>query len=57
LIAKSTVYFSLPLILNSAGSSSRDPAGTLGFKLTEEFESTAFGKPLKEQRYDLVLTD
>ena len=27
----------------------------LGFKLTEEKESTAFGKPLKEQRYDLVL--
>ena len=26
----------------------------LGFKLTEEKESTAFGKPLKEQRYDLV---
>jgi peptidyl-dipeptidase Dcp len=25
-----------------------------GFKLTEEKESTAFGKPLKEQRYDLV---
>ena len=27
----------------------------IGFKLTEEKESTAFGKPLKEQRYDLVL--
>ena len=27
----------------------------LGFKLTEEKESTAFGKPLMEQRYDLVL--
>ena len=26
-----------------------------GFKLTEEKESTAFGKPLKEQRYDLHL--
>ncbi len=26
-----------------------------GFVLTEEFESTAFGKPLKEQRYDLIL--
>lgn len=26
-----------------------------GFKLTEEKESTAFGKPLKEQRYDMVL--
>jgi peptidyl-dipeptidase Dcp len=26
-----------------------------GFKLTEEKESIAFGKPLKEQRYDLVL--
>jgi peptidyl-dipeptidase Dcp len=25
-----------------------------GFKLTEEKESTAFGKPLREQRYDLV---
>ncbi|HLG38364.1 MAG TPA: GNAT family N-acetyltransferase, partial [Chitinophagaceae bacterium] len=25
-----------------------------GFKLTEEKESTAFGKSLKEQRYDLV---
>lgn len=28
----------------------------VGFKLTEEKESTAFGKPLREQRYDLVLT-
>ena len=26
-----------------------------GFKLTEEKESTTFGKPLREQRYDLVL--
>src|SRR5258708_33317040 len=26
-----------------------------GFQLTEEKESTAFGKPLKEQRYDLVV--
>jgi len=26
-----------------------------GFQLTEEKESTAFGKPLREQRYDLVL--
>jgi len=26
-----------------------------GFRLTEEKSSTAFGKPLKEQRYDLVL--
>jgi peptidyl-dipeptidase Dcp len=26
-----------------------------GFMLTEEKESTAFGKPLREQRYDLVL--
>jgi GNAT superfamily N-acetyltransferase len=25
----------------------------VGFKLTEEKESTAFGKPLREQRYDL----
>ena len=25
-----------------------------GFKLTEERQSTAFGKPLKEQRYDLI---
>ena len=28
----------------------------LGFKLTEEKESTAFGKPLMEQRYDLILS-
>ena len=28
----------------------------LGFRLTEEKESTAFGKPLREQRYDLVLS-
>ena len=27
-----------------------------GFRLTEEKPSTAFGKPLKEQRYDLVVT-
>lgn len=27
----------------------------LGFKLTEEKESTSFGKPVIEQRYDLVL--
>src|SRR5574341_1652296 len=27
----------------------------LGVKLTEEKESTAFGKPLREQRYDLFL--
>jgi len=26
-----------------------------GFKLTEEKESFAFGKPLREQRYDLVI--
>ncbi len=26
-----------------------------GFRLTEEKDSTAFGKPLKEQRYGLVL--
>jgi peptidyl-dipeptidase Dcp len=26
-----------------------------GFTLTEEKESTAFGKPLREQRYDLLL--
>jgi peptidyl-dipeptidase Dcp len=26
-----------------------------GFSLTEEKDSTAFGKPLKEQRYDVVL--
>jgi ribosomal protein S18 acetylase RimI-like enzyme len=28
---------------------------SFGFKLTEEKESNAFGKPLREQRYDLVL--
>ena len=28
----------------------------VGFQLTEEKESTSFGKPLREQRYDLVLT-
>lgn len=28
----------------------------LGFQLTEQKESTAFGKPLTEQRYDLILT-
>ncbi len=27
----------------------------LGFKLTEEKESTSFGKPMREQRYELVL--
>jgi peptidyl-dipeptidase Dcp len=27
-----------------------------GFKLTEEKKSTAFGKPLREQRYDLMLS-
>ncbi|MGD0879587.1 MAG: GNAT family N-acetyltransferase [Anaerolineales bacterium] len=27
----------------------------IGFRLTEEKDSTAFGKPLREQRYDLVL--
>ncbi len=27
----------------------------VGFKLTEEKESIAFGKPLREQRYDLIL--
>lgn len=27
----------------------------LGFQLTEEKESTSFGKPLREQRYDLIL--
>jgi len=27
----------------------------LGFVFTEEVDSTAFGKPLKEQRYDLLL--
>ena len=26
-----------------------------GFQLTEEIESTSFGRPLREQRYDLVL--
>jgi peptidyl-dipeptidase Dcp len=26
-----------------------------GFKLTEEKPSTAFGRPVKEQRYDLFL--
>src|SRR5688572_26211421 len=26
-----------------------------GFRLTEEKDSTAFGKPVKEQRYDLIL--
>ncbi len=26
-----------------------------GFRLTEEKESTAFGKPLREQRYDLII--
>ena len=26
-----------------------------GFQLTEEIESTSFGKPLREQRYDLIL--
>ncbi|MEW6404669.1 MAG: GNAT family N-acetyltransferase [Chloroflexota bacterium] len=29
----------------------------LGFKLTEEKESMAFGKPLIEQRYDLMLPE
>lgn len=28
----------------------------VGFKLTEEKESTAFGKSLREQRYDLILS-
>jgi peptidyl-dipeptidase Dcp len=28
-----------------------------GFKLVEEFDSTSFGKPLKEQRYELILKD
>jgi len=28
----------------------------VGFQLTEEKESTSFGKPVREQRYDLVLT-
>jgi peptidyl-dipeptidase Dcp len=27
----------------------------VGFKLTEEKESTSFGKALREQRYDLIL--
>jgi peptidyl-dipeptidase Dcp len=27
----------------------------VGFRLTEEKESTSFGKPVREQRYDLVL--
>ena len=27
-----------------------------GFKLSEEKESTAFSKPLKEQRYDLIIS-
>jgi N-acetylglutamate synthase-like GNAT family acetyltransferase len=27
----------------------------LGFQLSEEKESSAFGKPLREQRYDLIL--
>lgn len=27
-----------------------------GFRLTEEKDSSAFGKPLKEQRYDLILS-
>jgi peptidyl-dipeptidase Dcp len=27
----------------------------IGFVLTEETESTSFGKPLKEQRYDLIV--
>ena len=31
--------------------------GKFGFKLIEEKESTAFGKPLKEQRYELRLTN
>ena len=29
----------------------------LGFKLTEEKETTSFGKPLTEQRYDLILPE
>ncbi len=29
--------------------------GAAGFRLTEEKESTAFGKPLREQRYELKL--
>lgn len=28
-----------------------------GFKLVEEFDSTSFGKPLKEQRYELILDE
>jgi peptidyl-dipeptidase Dcp len=28
-----------------------------GFKLVEEFDSTSFGKLLKEQRYELILKD
>lgn len=28
-----------------------------GFRLTEEFDSTSFGKPLKEQRYELILEE
>ena len=28
-----------------------------GFKLVEEFNSTSFGKSLKEQRYELILED
>jgi peptidyl-dipeptidase Dcp len=27
-----------------------------GFQLTQEKESTAFGKPLREQRYDLMVS-
>jgi peptidyl-dipeptidase Dcp len=27
-----------------------------GFTLTEEKDSTAFGKPLKEQRYELIVS-
>ncbi len=27
-----------------------------GFRLTEEKPSTAFGRPLREQRYDLVVS-
>jgi peptidyl-dipeptidase Dcp len=29
----------------------------MGFILTEEIASTAFGKPLKEQRYDMVINN
>jgi len=29
----------------------------MGFTLSEEIDSEAFGKPLKEQRYDLVIND